>query len=364
LTVSQTPTSETIYVLACSTYTAPDSQIYTTSGQYVAIIPNQSGCDSTITINLSISQTPTSNTISELACTSYTAPDGQIYTSSGQYTAILSNYYGCDSTVTINLTIGTNDTTINISNCTINYMAPDNQVYATSGQYVAIIPNQFGCDSTITINLTMNTSSSDSIGVDWCQDYPAPDGQIQDSSGVYLITIPNQHGCDSFLTINLNLIPIDTTLNVAGTFIWSNVTGATSQLLDCNNNYAIISSVWTGFYSITANGTYAIEITLNGCTDTTECATIVVTDNNQIQSTDNVDYKVYPNPTNSVLYVKQLVAEKLEIQLSDNLGRLLLSKIENKAIFKLDIQDLPSGVYYLTLNNGREIITKKIIKRE
>jgi gliding motility-associated-like protein len=38
----------------CSDYTAPDNQTYTTSGIYTAIISNESGCDSIITIHLTI----------------------------------------------------------------------------------------------------------------------------------------------------------------------------------------------------------------------------------------------------------------------------------------------------------------------
>ncbi len=41
-------------VSACGTYTAPDSSVYTSSGTYTATIPNVNGCDSVITINLTI----------------------------------------------------------------------------------------------------------------------------------------------------------------------------------------------------------------------------------------------------------------------------------------------------------------------
>jgi len=43
--------------------------------------------------------------ITKYACNDYTAPDGQVYSSSGTYTAIIPNAAGCDSTITINLTI-------------------------------------------------------------------------------------------------------------------------------------------------------------------------------------------------------------------------------------------------------------------
>jgi len=44
----------TIEVTANDVYVAPDGQLYNTSGTHTAIVPNAAGCDSTITINLTI----------------------------------------------------------------------------------------------------------------------------------------------------------------------------------------------------------------------------------------------------------------------------------------------------------------------
>lgn len=70
------------------------------------------GTDSTIVIPVDASLLQTTSTISETACYSYTAPDGQVYTSSGVKTAIISNAAGCDSIITINLTINTVDVSV------------------------------------------------------------------------------------------------------------------------------------------------------------------------------------------------------------------------------------------------------------
>lgn len=99
------PTVSTISPVSCDIYTAPDNEVYTNSGQYTAIIPNAVGCDSTITINLTVNNSTSSNqTVTEIG--SYTWPvNGQTYTESGFYTSIIGNTEGCDSTITLNLTI-------------------------------------------------------------------------------------------------------------------------------------------------------------------------------------------------------------------------------------------------------------------
>jgi len=203
LTVKQ-PSSSTISPSLCGAYTAPNGTTYNSSGTYTAVIPNAAGCDSTITINLTVKQ-PSSSTISPSVCGSYTAPNGTTYNSSGTYTAVIPNAAGCDSTITINLTVKQpSSSTISPSVCG-TYNAPNGTTYNTSGTYTAVIPNAAGCDSTITINLTVKQPSSSTISPSVCGTYTAPNGTTYNSSGTYTAVIPNAAGCDSTITINLTV---------------------------------------------------------------------------------------------------------------------------------------------------------------
>ena len=95
----------------CDNYTAPDGAIYTTSGVYIAVIPSFYGCDSTITINLTVKH-KTFSTITERSCETYTSPSGNYtWTNSGVYMDTIMNKVGCDSIITINLTIDRMPTT-------------------------------------------------------------------------------------------------------------------------------------------------------------------------------------------------------------------------------------------------------------
>ncbi len=141
----------------CDNYTAPDGLVYTTPGVKTAFIHNAAGCDSMITINLTVNQSTTSS-ITETACDSYTAPDGQVYTNSGVKTALIPNIVGCDSTITINLTVNKSSFSSITETACDSYTAPDGQVYTTSGIITVVIPNAAGCDSTIAINLTIITA--------------------------------------------------------------------------------------------------------------------------------------------------------------------------------------------------------------
>lgn len=65
----------------------------------------------------------TSSTISPTACKSYIAPDGQEYTQSGVYSAVIPNEEGCDSLIMINLTIENVNTGISVSGITLSATA-------------------------------------------------------------------------------------------------------------------------------------------------------------------------------------------------------------------------------------------------
>lgn len=123
ITASSTACAETtssISETVCETYTSPSGNYtWTTSNTYMDTIPNAAGCDSVITIDLTINNA-TMGTDIQTACDSYTWIDGNTYTSDNNIaTHTLTNAVGCDSVVTLDLTISTVDPSINQSGITL-----------------------------------------------------------------------------------------------------------------------------------------------------------------------------------------------------------------------------------------------------
>ena len=100
---------------------------------------------------------PTTTIESITACDSIDWIDGNTYLTSGTYSYNATSVLGCDSTVLLNLTINNgsssiqNETALNSFFWTIN-----GQTYTQSGIYTGVIPSTNGCDSVITLNLTLN----------------------------------------------------------------------------------------------------------------------------------------------------------------------------------------------------------------
>ena len=153
LTINPTKyTEETI--VACDSYTW-NGETYTTSGDYVYTTIAANGCDSIVTLHLTINQTQYAE-VTATACDSYTW-NGDTYTESGDYVYTTTAANGCDSIVTLHLTINNSEigeteyTTICYGETYTWY----GQTYATAGAYSITLQNTHGCDSIVTLNLTI-----------------------------------------------------------------------------------------------------------------------------------------------------------------------------------------------------------------
>ena len=161
--VTNNTSTSTIDTLICSggSYVVPSGdESYTTAGVYTDTIPNVLSADSIITINLTVGLNSTS-TINIMSCDDYSSPAGNIYTTSGTYIESIPNTIGCDSIITINLTVNNATFSTQTKDTCDSYLWPINGLtYTTSGTYSYILTNSNGCDSVITLNLTINTANS------------------------------------------------------------------------------------------------------------------------------------------------------------------------------------------------------------
>jgi uncharacterized delta-60 repeat protein len=215
--------NQTIDTIACDSYISQTNQTYTQSGSYNEVIPNISGCDSVHRlINLTVlSSQPQSSSFAVGICPNNIYTWNNIdYSIPGQYQQVFSNQCR-DSTVTLDLILlNSSDTIINASTCQGYPYVLNNIEYLTAGQYQQTFSNQFGCDSTITLNLSVinstysdqyfticptidyNTSSGNNIN--WISEFLwALNNQVYNLSGTYIDTIQATSGCDSIVTLHL-----------------------------------------------------------------------------------------------------------------------------------------------------------------
>lgn len=150
---------------------------------------------------------PTYATDTQTACNSFTWINGVNYTSSNNTaTHTLVNANGCDSVVTLDLTIVNTYDTLNVTACDSYFWPATNQTYTTSGQHSGIISNPSGCDSLVTLLLTVNYSSNTTLTQQACNSFTWPiNGQTYIQSGLYSVNYLTSNGCDSIITLDLSI---------------------------------------------------------------------------------------------------------------------------------------------------------------
>ena len=286
---------------ACDSYTWIDGNLYTSSTNTpIFVLQNAAGCDSVVTLNLTI----LSDSIEDLqiACDSYTWINGVTYfASTNSPTFVLQNAAGCDSIITLDLTIVNSSTATDIQTACGSFTWPINgQTYTTSGQYMDTIPNAAGCDSIITLDLTILNSSTATDLQTACGSFTWPiNGQTYTTSGQYVDTIPNAGGCDSMITLDLTIIP-DLPLVIENTFsmpsdannclgeVAVTVSGNADFELDFDSGSQVITS---SGYSLVTNlcpGIHDLHVTDN-CGDTLTTQIVIPVDSNYVFNNPFVD---------------------------------------------------------------------------
>ena len=189
---------------------------------------------------------PASSTDTQTACGSYTWIDGNTYTSSN------------------------NTATFNIAGGTVN-----------------------GCDSIVTLDLTISHSSTSSISETSCDTYTAPDGEVYTDSGIYSVTVSNALGCDSIIAIELTIYPTPNNDVIQNDYtLIAAETGAEYQWVDCDNENININGETNQSFTASSSGNYAVIVTANECSNMSDCILMNFTGTGNLSNTPKTLIKI------------------------------------------------------------------------
>jgi hypothetical protein len=165
-------------------------------------------------------------------------------------------------------------------------------------------------------------------------------------------------GCDSTVTLNLTINTVDDSVTVVDEFtLQANASGATYQWIDCSNSDNIAGET-DSVFTTQVSGDYAVVITQNGCTDTSDCFTISNTVG--IQDIKNLNYtvKLFPNPTTNSITLNLDGISNVNLELFDIQGKLLLTKNRAFNQEQIDVSAFKTGTYFLRIlsNEGNQQI--------
>jgi len=350
------------------TFTPSAGQCATTAQQTVTVNPNPTISGGNIvcvgsTLQLTGSGSPAVNTpwVSGAAAIGSVSNNG-LFTALSPGTSVLTytNSNGCFATKTVTVQGPVIASPQQVTAC-LSYLW-NGQTYVQSGTYSDTLQTVVGCDSIVSLNLTISDSiTGPTTQQNACGPYTW-NGQIYAQSGTYTYNGTTQNGCDSSATLvlTIDLAPSNATLSLnAGTFT-ATAQNANSYLwLDCATNTPIPGAT-TATFTPVISGSYA-AVAMNACgSDTTTCEPIEVQGLNEF---GNSTLMAYPNPTRDWLTVKSTQETIETIEWLDLNGRTLETIEVNGLGTILNFTDFSNGVYFLriTRNSGKSLL--RIVKQ-
>lgn len=190
-------------------------------------------------------------------------------------------------------------------------------------------------------------------------------GTVYDANnltGTEVFTNIGANNCDSIVAVSLTILSaIDNATTTSGINISANNGNATYQWLDCNNNYSVINGETNSGYTPTSNGNYAVELTEDGCADTSAC--VAITTLGIIENSFGNALTVYPNPTSGNFSVDLgAVYESTDVSIMDISGKLIYSKtMQQSKILNLSIEE-PIGVYFVSIKAANRQAIIRLVK--
>ena len=203
LTINQ-PVENEIEATECVSYTW-NEQTYEVSGDYTQTFTAANNCDSIVTLHLTINQ-PVENEIEVTECETYTW-NGQTYDESGDYTQTFTAANNCDSVVTLHLTINKSTTGVDVHEACDHFTWIDGVRYTENNNTATyVLTNAAGCDSVVTLNLTIKNSLSSIDEQVACNEYTWINGiTYTESTNEPVFTLTSENGCDSVVTLHLTI---------------------------------------------------------------------------------------------------------------------------------------------------------------
>lgn len=169
-------------------------------------------------------------------------------------------------------------------------------------------------------------------------------------------------GCSTsnIVSVTVNALP-DATVSRVDDILTAAETGATYQWYTCAAGpvYTPIGGATSQSYTATAIGSYAVDVTLNGCTSRSTCFDVTTLGSS---SFDMNALTVYPNPVVDILSIRYN-EEITAINVYDLSGRLVKQITPNQTEVEVNMSELAAAMYIVKVNAGGNQTEIKVIKK-
>ena len=176
-------------------------------------------------------------------------------------------------------------------------------------------------------------------------------------------TVTGQHdvieGVNTYMDFIYITCSVDASASQLGTVLTATAQSATYQWIDCNTGSALTGQT-NQVYNATMDGDYAVIVTENTCTDTSECFNVDFT---ALEDLSMSEFNVYPNPVTDVLTMDFNSAVNGEIKIYD-VTMKLIDAIEVSETSSVEYtMNVPSGVYTIEFISDDKRTIRRVVKK-
>ena len=368
-----TPTEGDTTAIVCGSFSWYEYADLTQSGDYTHTLTNSAGCDSVVTLHLTVNQ-PTTSINEQTACGSYTWIDGITYTESNNTaTYTLTNAAGCDSVVTLNLTINqsvTSTSSATICDSELPYVW-NGLTFNEASTQSQTLQTVNGCDSVVTMTLTVNQSATGIDEQEACDSFEWIDGVTYTTSTdlpTYTIESGAATGCDSIvtlhLTINQSASSEFTIVTNESCYVWNGIeyceTGDYTQTLQtadgCDSVVTLHLTIETSIsdHSLNAN----MKVYPN---PTSDIVKVELTINNG--QSNNVAIQVYDMYGKLLDVVETQCTTSLQQTASPEASNASNTRGATAQTTQFDLSRYANGVYFIkAVSEGNVLAVRKVVK--
>ncbi|MBQ6046837.1 MAG: T9SS type A sorting domain-containing protein [Bacteroidales bacterium] len=352
--------------------------VYATNGTYTHTFTDGNGCDSTVTITLSIMDTA-KIVIDTTVCKQFRWR-GTLYTENGTFydTVSASSATACDSTFKLTLTINTPDVSsidTTVEGC--NYAAfgaTGNRILSEetidTNRHILITANGACRDSVINIHLVVHKTQYVPRDTVSCGTFVWGNYSSEESSVDTLRAGKDIYGCDSLIVLNLT-VKNDISVAIVGEL--DILTGASTTLkaecdqpatLTWNYNGQTSHDSTITLTNVQQNTDVSLTAATNeGCSRTTS-VTVMASPYVGIDEIEQLGVVIYPNPTAARLMIESASAvEEIAIY---NMAGQRVETLRNLGVRStIDFANYNNGVYMLNFRmaDGTATSKKVIVKK-
>lgn len=215
--------------------------------------------------------------------------------------------------------------------------------------YISFLTSSaIGWDSLVIQNLVVRPIQLEVDVQEICNAFTWIDGNTYtESTNTPSVILSNQYGCDSTIILDLTIHDVDAGITQTDDLtLQANIPNMQYQWVDCDNTYEAINGETNQNYTTSYNSDFAVIVTENNCSDTSQCIQI---------NTVGLEHKfvnginAYPNPTTNIITIQSETEISNKFNISDQNGRVVIMGKLKGIRTEVCLEILSKGIYTIQI---------------